>query len=534
MSDKNGYFRVQVNKDGTFLTVYPPEGKGAAVSLHEAEEYLRAKSIEYSPVQLNSLVKTNVEKTLLLQKQPYKYKINEEVVLTVSQDKMTVYARFYPPAAGGTEVNQEEIEKDLVAKQIKAPLFVEGFKQFEQERNYCTNYVVAKGEAPKDGKNGYVEYLFNTDLSVKPKINEDGSVDFHNLNTVCSVAKGQKLAILHPEEKGQFGTNVYGDIIQPKVVEHVQLKYGRDIELSEDRLSISSKIDGHVNLINGEIFVSGVLEMKEVGPETGNIENFEGSMLVKGNVRAGYKLKCSGDIEIQGVIEGAEVVAGGQISVARGINGMGNGYVKAGTNVIAKYIENTEVEAGNYVHSEVILNSTVTAKTNVSVTGKKGFISGSTVRAGKEVSAISIGSDMGTDTIIEVGMDPAKKKQLINLQQENQDLTKQAAQIQPVLASVQQKLKKGEKLDQPTIARMKLLSETLQKGNKKIEENKVVIHDIEEEMYASRAEAVVKVKGKIFPGTKLTVGDVTEILKKPYQYCRFVRKGADISMQPMN
>ena len=533
MEDKNGYFKIQVTKDGTFLTVIPPTGKGKQVSLHEVEAYLKAKSLEYSPVQLNSIVKTDVEKNLLLQKTPYKYKINEEVVLTVSPDKMTVYARFYPPVPGGTMVDQEELEKDLVANNIKAKLDIEEFQKFEANRLYCTDYVVARGEAPKDGKNGYVEYLFNTDLSVKPKENEDGSVDFHNLNTVVGCTKGQQLAILHPEEKGQFGTNVYGEIIQPKVVEHVQLKYGKNIILSEDRMSISSDINGHVALINGEVFVSGVLELKEVGPETGNIENYDGSMLIRGNVRAGYKLKATGDIEVQGVIEGAEVIAGGQISVARGINGMSAGYVKAGTNVIAKYIENSDVEAGNYVDTEVILNSTVTAKKNVNVHGKKGFITGSTVRAGTEVAAVTIGTEMGTDTILEVGTDPEKKKRYLAMQQENQDLTKQIQQIQPVLASVQARIKKGEKLDQATIARMKLLSETFQKGGKKIEENKVAMAELEEQMISERTDAVVKVKGKIFPGTKMTVGDVTEILKKPFQYCKFVRKGADISMQPM-
>lgn len=49
----------------------------------------------------------------------YPIQINEEMSVTVSADAMEAVCRFYP-AAGGTNMNVQEILRDLTAKGVKA------------------------------------------------------------------------------------------------------------------------------------------------------------------------------------------------------------------------------------------------------------------------------------------------------------------------------------------------------------------------------------------------------------------------------
>ncbi len=41
------------------------------------------------------------------------------------------------------------------------------------------SYKIAVGTQAKRWKDGYIEYKFNTELKPRPKMNDDGTVDFH-------------------------------------------------------------------------------------------------------------------------------------------------------------------------------------------------------------------------------------------------------------------------------------------------------------------------------------------------------------------
>ena len=58
---------------------------------------------------------------------------------------------------------------------------------------------------------------------------EDGSVDFHRLDMIERVEKGQLLATLTPETAPIPGTDVRGNVIQPAKLTPVVLKHGKNI-----------------------------------------------------------------------------------------------------------------------------------------------------------------------------------------------------------------------------------------------------------------------------------------------------------------
>ena len=84
--------------------------------------------------------------------------------------------------------------------------------------------------------------FFNTNKNLQPKRNEDGSVDYKELNTISHIQKGDLLARLIKEDPGKSGKNVLGEEIRPRTVRVERLEFGNNITANEDRTEIYSDV----------------------------------------------------------------------------------------------------------------------------------------------------------------------------------------------------------------------------------------------------------------------------------------------------
>ena len=129
-------------------------------------------------------------------------------------------------------------------------------------------------------------------------------------------------------------------------------------------------------MINGKINVYAIYEvLGDVDNSTVNID-FIGNVIIKGNVLTGFKVKAGGYIEVRGVVEGAKLVAQGDVVLKKGIQGMGKGIIETQGNVIARFIENSTVTAKGNITTETILHSAINCGGKVEVGGRKGLIAG--------------------------------------------------------------------------------------------------------------------------------------------------------------
>ncbi|MBO5550994.1 MAG: DUF342 domain-containing protein [Lachnospiraceae bacterium] len=504
----------------------------------EMEEYLATKRIGYDRIAVLAEAQKNTDSVIKLNSEKIR-PVDEFMTFSVSDDLMKVICRFYPPSVSsglpedtkkpvsGGLMTDDEIRKDLKYNQITAEPDTDAINSFLNNRRYCTDYVLATGTPVKPGKDGYVEYLFDTDPVARPKTKEDGSVDFHALNSVRACAEGQVLARLHKEVPGSPGVNVFGEMIMPGNVKAASIRHSKGSTLSEDGV-LTADVNGHVSLTEGMVFVSSVLELADVDVSTGDI-NYDGNLLVNGNITTGYRVNVTGDIEVRGVIEAAEVTAGGQITVAKGINGMEKGRIKAGHSVIAKYINSAEVEAGGLIQSELVLNSKISAKDFIKVEGRKGFITGGVARAGNRIEAKTIGSDMGAPTSVEVGIDPGLKARHNKLIKENEELRATLARTEPVLLATVDRIKRGDKLPPEQLKKMQELNKVIQNQKAALQSNLEEL-DALELSFDNESIAEIVVLGVAFAGTHIMVSDANLTLKKDYHYCRFRREGADVRM----
>lgn len=527
----NGYFRL-VNQQGkSSLKLFPPTGDGKPVDVADVVEYLTMKDYACDLPTLKRAVDNALKEeqeilvgneTRLPERECYKLKIRP--------DKMQAYVKFYAASEGGEDMTTEEMFGDLEHQGIKSGILKDVIESFFAKREYCEEILIAEGREPVQGKNAYIEYKFNTDKSAKPTLNEDGSVDFFHLNILNHCNKGDVLAILHPQEPGTPGENVFGERIAPAEVRGETLKFGHNIELSEDKTMLTAMADGHVELVEGSVFVSDELVVENVDTATGNIE-YEGNVQINGNVATNFEVKAKGDIFVKGVVEGAQLTADGSIIITRGMNGMGRGVLKAGGNIVSKFLENVTAEAEGYVASESILHSKVTAGGEINVDGRRGFITGGRVTATGSINVKTLGSEMGADTIVEVGADPKIKERISQLQKQIIEDTKTLQTVQPILVSTKQKLAKGVKLSAEQIQYVQSLAAANQQKTQAVAAANQEIETLQKQV-GNSSEAVVRVKGEVYPGTRICIGDVSMVVQKTSHYCRFVRERGDVKMAP--
>jgi len=532
MAARNGYFQILITSDKTYLRLFPAVDGGEPVSIADVKAYFDLCSIVPDSLLYMKEVSQLKEKTDVLILDKAIFKQRETFSIKLTEDKMQATVRFYPPSVGGETMNADEIINDLSFKGIKVGVDKEVVEGFVRDRHYCKDYVIANGVEPIQGANAYIEYFFNTNPNTKPKLNEDGSVDFFDLQTISKCEAGQVLATLTPEVQGKPGMRVTGEKILPRDVRVEKLKFASNIELSADGCSLISKVNGHVSLVDDKVFVSDVYEVVDVDTSTGNI-NYVGNVLIKGNVKTGFKVKAQGDIEIRGVVEAAEIEATGNVTIARGFNGMGKGIIKAGGNVIAKFIQNGEVEAGGYIHSEAILHSRLSASKDIDVTGKKGFVVGGSVRALGNVSAKTIGSEMGGETSISVGVDPSLKLKVQRLEEQLKKTQSNIDKLVPVITTFTKKMQAGGQLTIDQTRYLKQVSEQYKQEKAEFDKINKEYDEALFELEDQPMDAFVQVTDHIYPGTILTINEVSTTIKTVGARTRFVSEGADIRVKPL-
>ena len=165
---------------------------------------------------------------------------------------------------------------------------------------------------------------------------------------------------------------VTGRKIAPKAGRNYPLPRGRNTVANDDDTQLLAAVDGHVTIVDGKVTVNTVLEIPgNVDYSTGNID-YIGDVRIRGNITAGFTVKSGGDIEVIGVIEGATVIAKGNIVVKNGIAGGHKGLVSAGGSIFARFVENARLEVhGDVIISEAIIQSAVMANRSVQVEGAR-------------------------------------------------------------------------------------------------------------------------------------------------------------------
>jgi uncharacterized protein (DUF342 family) len=201
----------------------------------------------------------------------------------------------------------------------------------------------------------------------------------------------------------------------------------------------------------------------------------------------------------------------------------------AGGNIVAKFIENSTATAAGYIDADAILHSNISAGTEVHVMSKKGFIVGGTVQATSKVCAKTLGSAMGADTKVTVGMDTRISARIAELNKEIGDIQKNMKTMLPVLDAAKKKLANGIKMTPDQVKNVQQLAITVKALQQKLEADTKELEELKGTA-TDNSKATVEVTGEVYPGTIIAISDLSMIVKSTYKYCRFVVEKGDVKM----
>ena len=394
--------QLDYREDGIYMTVHRPQKVESAVDPDELVRRIESRKIQDPDLARIRQAAREMSGQPVKIAPPQKDNIEAgAVVIEISANKMEAYLKMFPPS-GGLTLSRQDIEKALQEKNVVYGIRDDLIDKAVIMQSVSEPLAIARGIDPVDGQNATIEYVFDSDtLRGKPTEMLDGRVDFYNLNLIHNVEPGEVLAIKTPAGEGTPGYTVTGEELPAKAGKDVQLAIGKNVELAENNTKVISSAKGHVVLAGNKIGVSNVYEIGgDVDFNTGNIE-FNGTVVVKGSVREGFKVVAQGDVEVLNTIADGVVECTGNLKVKNGIVGRTKSRIKAGGSVFTRFIENSTVEAGaDVVVGEAIMHSKVSARKTV-VVGGKGVIVGGIIRAGEEINCKIVGSPLATATELE-------------------------------------------------------------------------------------------------------------------------------------
>ncbi|TFD95776.1 FapA family protein [Jeotgalibacillus sp. R-1-5s-1] len=263
--------------------------------------------------------------------------------LEVTQDKLKAFLHVNPGYTIKRTIDDLEPLPQLTLtcteeKTIKQTLTEPMIKEAMQERSILQNidriellralrneepsdYTIARGVAPVEGKDGWLELKVDTDVKEGLKEGEHGKVNFRETKVFPMIDTGEIIALVHPPEEGSAGYSVYSESLPPKPVFPIVLRLGKGVKLIGDHVVAKEFGRPHIESKGQLIKISimpKLLHNGDVNLSSGNI-SFLGDIEITGEIDTGMKVEAQGNLVIGKNIQGSVCTATGSITVTGNI-----------------------------------------------------------------------------------------------------------------------------------------------------------------------------------------------------------------------
>ena len=451
--------------------------------------------------------------------------------VNVSPDKLLATIRLTPPMNEGPAMTYDQLSTALASKSVVHGIYSEKLRALAEKPVYDDVIVIAQGKPSVEGVDACLEYHIRLHKDLKPKVKEDGSVDFRDLGLIEQVEEGGILCVKTARTLGEPGMSVFGLALVPKPGKDLPMPSGKNTRLSDDKLTLYAAITGQADYINNKINILNTHTVNgDISASTGNV-NFMGNIIVKGNVMKGFSVTASGNIDISGMVESAAVMAGGSLIVRGGVNGVDGGHIEAAGNVACKFIQGGKVKVGGDLTTTYIMNADVQCGGSVNMTGK-GLIIGGHIMARNNVTAVNIGSASNSgNTVIEVGNDPELVKRSYALPKELETCAQNIHKIEMIVKALAPLRSAGALNAEKT--------EQLEKSERYLEQLKTMQAELNEEYEIVKEQVsqvgsgTIKVMKTAYPGVKLIIGSLQFAVQTEHTFTTFIRTKDGISAGPM-
>lgn len=446
--------------------------------------------------------------------------INVKSYVRITEDKTEAWLYLCAPE-DGTNYEKAEIMRYLQLNGVVAGINESHVAAMCKKKIYEREVKVASSEKGDPGSEARFEFFFNTEKP-KPEIRSDGTVDYRSMSLVQNVEEGQLLAVYHPAVQGTAGRDVTGAFEKANVYKELRPLTGKGISNDDNPNEYYATKSGKIEYDGAnKLSVVGVYEVQGGCDYANNpLVDFNGDVIIHGNVEAGVTIRAGKSLTVDGVVESANITAGGDVCLKRGMQGAGKGSISAGGDIFTEFIEYANVKAGGSVQSNVILNSKVSAGERVTLTGKKGLIAGGNIHAMLGVSCQNVGNQSEIKTGIHVGVLPETMEKRTEINEEYSKLSQELEEVVAGMAKVLRVRQQTGELSEQLQNHLDTLKARKDEVYQKCMAAKKRADDIENTVLKSR-EAKIRVSGNIFKGTVISIDDHQIVVNRDTSFMEY-------------
>jgi uncharacterized protein len=371
------------------------------------------------------------------------------------------------------------------------------------------SFCIARGEPPVSGENAKITLHVKPSIAHMPRgqqANKD-KVDFRELGNIVNVNPEQLLFEKIPLTEGTPGKDVLGSALLAKPGKDIKIRLGPGVRINEVEMKVYATTSGKFVMVDGKACVFGEHKiLGDVDMTVGNVVFAGKSLQIQGEVLAGFKVKCRGDISIQRSINNAEVLAGGKLVVAGSVIGE-QAQVRSKGEMVLGFVENGPVieTLGSLRIKKFMVQGQVRVNGDLLVIEENGTLVGGQCVVGGSVFVKELGSDGEVGTELRVGTNPG-----IELKREKLNI---ALKIWPDrfneviknIGTLQALKKKEGRLPPEKEELLKRLSVAMPKLADKVSKLTEMEKEIQEEKEKMVNEAVY-VYGRVYPGVLVKIG----------------------------
>lgn len=306
--------------------------------------------------------------------------------------------------------------------------------------------TAALGDAAQDGEDARFELLVEGPHERAPKLDANGMIDFREQGEVPMVEVGQPLMRRIPATAGLAGRDVCGQVVPARSGNDEPFSLplvGAALDAADSNL-LCAVTRGQPVRRGNAVMVEQVYQIKEVNMATGNV-HFDGTVRIDGDVLPGMLVQASGDILVQGTIEGGVLEARGDIRVQGGA--IAKAQLSAEGSVMLRFVEGSTIQAGlAIVIEDMALHGDLHAGAQITVgenSRQRGRLAGGTACARKRIKVPQLGVPGAGRTRIQVGVNPELDARLAALLTELETYKQEAEKLEKLVSLLSKNDPKG-------------------------------------------------------------------------------------------
>ena len=354
--------------------------------------------------------------------------------LDVSSDQMKCYITLPPIPDADNKYTMDFVMTLLFKAHIRRGIDRDIIEDMLRNKVYGVKTLVAQGKEPVEGSNGYYEYFISRRGFIEPRFLEDGEADFSDCKLFQEVKLGEKIAVYHRASKGTDGFTIAGKVIKAKGGKELPIIKGTGIMVLNDKLT-------YVTTVAGALKVSGdminVTKFKVIHDVEGGSINYDGTLIVDGDVYEGSSITCTGDLMVRGRVISSDITVKGDAIFVNGVSGNSKdrSTIFSDGIVAGKNYEWANINSKKSIFANECVNCQMYCEGKIVAFGENGTIRGGVYQSLNGLEAATLGSKMVTDTVIETGI-------VGSLREEYEQCVKDISRVQEELKGIEKQKEK--------------------------------------------------------------------------------------------